>query len=83
MTPGNKILKRIEVFPFNGAVHHMQPTLTLHCSKLVQNINMRISCDERVYTILTGYLDQVDGQVLIFANLKLSLRGQQSLLIPQ
>ena len=28
----------------------MQPTLTLHCPKLVQNIKIRISCDVRVYT---------------------------------
>ena len=28
----------------------MQPTLTLHCPKLVQNIKIRILCDVRVYT---------------------------------
>jgi len=28
----------------------MQPTLTLHCPKLVWNIEIRISCDVRVYT---------------------------------
>ena len=31
-------------------VQQMQPTLTLHCPKLVQNIKIRISCDVRVYT---------------------------------
>ena len=28
----------------------MQPTLTLHCLKLVQNIKITIPSDERVYT---------------------------------
>ena len=32
------------------AVQQMQPTLTLHCPKLVQNIKIRILCDVRVYT---------------------------------
>ena len=51
----------------------MQPTLTLHCHKLVRNIN------EHVYT---QKILQSRG-LSITAILHLSLWGQQSLLIPQ
>ena len=33
-------------------VQQMQPTLTLHCPKLVQNIKIRISRDVRVYVVV-------------------------------
>ena len=46
---GMKILKKIKSFLLT-AVQQMQRTLTLHCPKLVQNIEIRISCDVRVYT---------------------------------
>ena len=48
---------RINIFSKNRSflltgVNQMQPTLTLNCHKLVQNIKIRIhvSCDECVYT---------------------------------
>ena len=57
----------------------MEYTLTLHCPKVVQNINIRISCDERVYT--RKIFDRVDDRVFISAVLNLSLWGQHLLLI--
>ena len=46
---GMKIKKKIKSFLLT-AVQQMQPTLTLHCPKLVQNIKIRILCDVCVYT---------------------------------
>ena len=45
---GMKILKKLSFLL--TAVQQMQPTLTLHGPKLVQNIKIRIWCDGRVYT---------------------------------
>ena len=45
----NENLKKIRSFLLT-AVQQMQPTLTLHCPKLVQNIKIRISRDVRAYT---------------------------------
>ena len=46
---GMKILKKIKSFLLT-TVQQIQPKLTLHCPKLVQNIKIRILCDVRVYT---------------------------------
>ena len=44
---GMKIFKKIKRFLLT-AVQQTQPPFTLHCPKLVKNIKIRISCDERV-----------------------------------
>ena len=60
----------------------MQPTLTLHCLKLVQNIKITIPSDERVYTWKILAILQFEC-IVISAILNLSLLCQQSLPIPQ
>ena len=45
----NENFKKIKSFLLT-TVQQMQPTLTLHCPKLVQNIKITISCDARVDT---------------------------------
>ena len=63
-------------------VQQMQPTLTLHCLKLVQNIKITIPSDERVYTWKILAILQFEC-IVISAILNLSLLCQQSLPIPQ
>ena len=65
------------------AVKQMQPTSTLHCRKLVQNIEVRISCDECVYTwkVILYTIEWIKF-MFISAIWNLSLQGQLSLLIP-
>ena len=47
----------------------MQPTLTFHCSKLVQVLVMNVC------TLHLRYLDQVDDRVFIFAKLEIEPSG--------
>ena len=67
------------------AVKQMQPTSTLHCRKLAQNIKIGISCDERVYTwkIILYTIEWIKF-MFISAIWNLSLQqGQQSFPIPR